>query len=40
MTGTERRAIRNVLDTYNLFGCATADVVGHWYPAASLNLYP
>ncbi len=24
--------------TYNLFGCVW--VVGHWYPAASLNLYP
>lgn len=28
-------------ETHNLFGMgAAADVVGHWYPDASLNLYP
>ena len=27
-------------ETHNLLGIGAADVVGHWYPDASLNLYP
>lgn len=32
-------APKNTATTYNLLG-PDAAVVGHWYPAASLNLYP